>query len=146
MRALSVRQPWAGWIASGRKAIEVRAWATSFRGELLIVSSRRPPIHPAGCALAVVRLSHCRPVTAGDEEAACCSLSAGSWAWVLTNPRRIRPFPVRGRLGLYEVELPEAGLVFETGEGGSRIASPADLGGIRAEDSVSRGAQGERIL
>ena len=118
MKALSVRQPWASWIASGRKTIEVRSWATSFRGDLLIVSSRKPPIEPAGCALAVVRLAECRPMTADDEVAACCPFSTGSWAWVLAEPRQIRPFPVRGRLGLYEVEVPIEGLIFATSSHG----------------------------
>ena len=34
--ALSLKQPWAALLVSGRKTIEVRRWATDYRGELLI--------------------------------------------------------------------------------------------------------------
>src|SRR5262245_40463040 len=34
--ALSVRQPWAELIMSGRKTIEVRSWAAEYRGVLWI--------------------------------------------------------------------------------------------------------------
>lgn len=34
--ALSIRQPWAELIVSGRKSIEVRTWATEYRGPLWI--------------------------------------------------------------------------------------------------------------
>lgn len=103
MRAISVRQPWANLIASGRKTIETRTWPTRYRGELLIVSSARPMIEPAGCALAIARLVDCRPMTATDETAACCELYPGAWSWVLEDIRPITPFPVRGRLGFYDV-------------------------------------------
>jgi hypothetical protein len=107
MKALSVQQPWASLIASGRKTIETRKWKTDYRGDLLIVSSKRPKIEPAGCALAIVRLVNCRPMTPEDEAASCCSLYPGAYAWELGSVRAIEPFPVKGRLGLYEVALPE---------------------------------------
>jgi len=72
MRALSVRQPWANMIAPGEKSIETRTWRTGYRGELLVVSSRKPRVEPAGCALAVARLVDCRPMTKDDELKACC--------------------------------------------------------------------------
>lgn len=34
--ALSLKQPWAALLASGRKTVEVRKWNTRFRGELLV--------------------------------------------------------------------------------------------------------------
>lgn len=106
MKALSVRQPWANMIASGKKTIETRKWPTEYRGDLLIVSSKTPPIPPAGYALAVVRLADCRPMTRADEEAACCPGYPNAYAWVLEDVRAIQPFPVRGRLGIYDVEMP----------------------------------------
>jgi hypothetical protein len=36
MRALSVRQPWAELILSGRKTIETRTWRTSHRGLIAV--------------------------------------------------------------------------------------------------------------
>jgi len=107
MKALSVKQPWANMIASGQKSIETRTWATNHRGLLLIVSSKTPAIAPAGMALAVANLVDCRPMSALDEPSAQCSKYDGAYAWVLERIRAIRPFPVRGQPGLFEVELPE---------------------------------------
>ena len=36
MKCLSLQQPWAELIVSGRKTIETRKWKTNFRGEFLI--------------------------------------------------------------------------------------------------------------
>ena len=105
MKALSVKQPWANLIAAGEKTIETRAWATDYRGPILIVSSRLPNIEPAGFALAIADLVDCRPMTRQDELAARCSVYPNAYSWVLRNIRKIQPFPVRGRLGLYEVEI-----------------------------------------
>lgn len=105
MKALSVKQPWANLIASGKKTIETRTWVTDYRGELLIVSSKSPNIEPAGCALAIVHLVDCRPMTKADEASACCELYPNAHAWVLTQIRPIKPFPVRGQLGIYDVEF-----------------------------------------
>lgn len=38
--ALSIRQPWAGLIAAGRKTIEVRTWTTQRRGWVYIHASK----------------------------------------------------------------------------------------------------------
>ena len=110
MKALSVKQPWANLIASGAKTIETRVWETPYRGELLIVSSRQPAIAPAGCAVAVVRVVDCRPMTKNDESAACCNLYPGAWAWVLDGVRAVEPWAVRGQLRIYDVHLPARGL------------------------------------
>ncbi len=109
MKALSVKQPWANMIAAGEKTIETRTWATDYRGELLIVSTKAPKIEPAGCAVAIAELVGCRPMTEKDQLEACCSIYDGAFAWIFTNVRAITPFPVRGQLGLYEVELPNQG-------------------------------------
>ncbi len=106
MKALSIKQPWANMIARGEKTIETRLWYTSYRGPLLIVSSKKPAIAPAGSALAVATLVSCRQMTRDDEEAACCEWYEGAYAWVLCNIRRIRLFPVQGQQGLYEVDVP----------------------------------------
>lgn len=105
MKAISLKQPWANLIAEGKKTIETRTWPTKYRGDILIVSSKSPPIEPAGCAVAVVTIVDCRPMTKEDEEAACCALYPGAWAWVIENIRKVeKPFPVRGMLGIYEVD------------------------------------------
>lgn len=42
MKAISVKQPWASLIARGSKTVEVRTWATKYRGPLLIVAGLQP--------------------------------------------------------------------------------------------------------
>ncbi len=122
MKAISLRQPWATLVADGVKSIETRTWPTNYRGPLLIVSSRvRKPLgvppmasddalakvagDPLGNALAIVELVDCRPMVAEDATNACCELYPRAWAWILTKARRITPFPVKGQLGLYEVQV-----------------------------------------
>lgn len=39
MKALSLKQPFAELVVSGRKTIELRTWNTSFRGEFLVHAS-----------------------------------------------------------------------------------------------------------
>ena len=111
MKALSVRQPWAGLIASGRKKIELRSWATPYRGPLAIhagLTVDRPAAlelklgesecEPRGCVLAVVDLVACREVFqfVGDEAMIL-------YQWRLKNPRRVEPVAVTGKLGLFEL-------------------------------------------
>ena len=105
LRALSLKQPWANLVAAGRKTVETRTWRTAYRGPLIIVSSRRPPVEPAGCAVALAELVDCRPMTREDEKAAGIALYPGAQAWILKNIRPLRPFPLRGALGLYSVTL-----------------------------------------
>lgn len=114
MKAISVRQPAANKIASGEKTIEIRTWSTHYRGDLLIVSSASPKIEPAGFALCIARLADVRPMTKEDEAAACCAWDPSHIAWVLTDIRPIAPFPVKGRLGIYEVQMPVNGAGEET--------------------------------
>jgi len=106
MKAISLHQPWASLIAEGDKTIETRRWSTEYRGELLIVSTKRPVVTslPAGMALAVVNVADCRPMTEADCQAACCEIYPGAFAWMLTNIRKIKPFAVRGSQGFYEVD------------------------------------------
>jgi len=108
MKALSVKQPWANLIASGEKTIETRIWATGYRGEILIASTKRPNIDPAGYGIAIATLADCRPMTHQDEAAAHCILYPQAFAWVLRDIRRIAPFPVRGALGLFDVDVPDS--------------------------------------
>ncbi len=108
MKALSVKQPWANMIARGEKTIELRSWRTRYRGDLMICSSALPDIPPAGAALAIVKLVYCKKATQADEERACCVVRVGrDFAWILENVRRIRPWPVKGAQGLFNVPYEE---------------------------------------
>ena len=48
--ALSIKQPWAALLISGRKSIEVRKWPTSRRGSVLIHAARIPDNRPEAWA------------------------------------------------------------------------------------------------
>jgi hypothetical protein len=41
MKCLSLRQPYAELVVTGRKTIEIRSWNTKFRGEFLIHASKK---------------------------------------------------------------------------------------------------------
>lgn len=111
MKALSVRQPAANKIASGEKTIELRTWATKYRGPVLIVSSKKPKIEPAGCVLAIVDIVDCQPMREEHMAASCCSqVYPECFSWILANVRQIRPFALRGSLGLYEVNLDQSNI------------------------------------
>lgn len=105
MKAISIRQPWANKIAYGPKTIETRTWYTKYRGPLMIHSSKKPAIKPAGCAIAVVTLLDCRRMTKGDEKDACCPYYPGAYSFVF-GKRWTLPHPIymSGALYIYDTE------------------------------------------
>jgi len=48
--ALSLKQPWAALLVYGHKTVEVRRWATTRRGPVLIHAARVPDPRPEGWA------------------------------------------------------------------------------------------------
>ncbi|MEG3437674.1 hypothetical protein V0288_11140 [Pannus brasiliensis CCIBt3594] len=63
---------------------------------------------PLGHAIAVVTLADCVPVESienqlSEMELALGDYSEGRFAWMLTDIKRIEPFPVVGQLGLFDV-------------------------------------------
>lgn len=52
MKAITIWQPWASWLASGKKLFETRSWYTKYRGPIAIhaasrsISSVRRRVHP----------------------------------------------------------------------------------------------------
>ena len=128
-RALSIKQPWAGLIAAGKKTLEIRSWKTNYRGEVLLLAGKgfdacewlpltapfldvrrfvgeRPPL-PRGCAVALATLGNCRLMNRNDEDRALCPYSEGLFAWELFNVRPTRPVPISGMLGLMLLTLDE---------------------------------------
>jgi hypothetical protein len=112
VKGISLKQPWANLIASGEKTIETRTWSTNYRGPLLIVSTKSPPIAPAGFALALADLVDCRPMEGKDEAAARCKRYDGAYAFVLANVRPIVPLPVRGARRIFDVDIAESDITF----------------------------------
>ena len=118
LRVLSVRQPWASLIASGRKTLELRSWETDYRGPLLIIAGGRPwkgdhghDLGPLGVAICVVDVVGCRRLTRADAEASGLRpdkleplLAEGWFAWELSDARPVPATPIKGKLGLYRAD------------------------------------------
>ena len=104
MKALSIKEPWASMIYSGKKTIETRTWQTNYRGKILLCASKKPSTNLSGNAFAIVELIDCRPMTKQDEEAACCELYDRAFSWVMNNIENIDLFQIKGQLGLFNVD------------------------------------------
>lgn len=113
MKAISLKQPWANMIAARVKTIETRKWKTSYRGTILICASMNVdssfdhdwPTQPVGVAVALAEIVDCRPMVAADEKDACCAVYPRANSWVLANIVPIKPFSVRGALGVFDVDI-----------------------------------------
>ena len=109
MKAISIKEPWAGLIHTHVKSIETRTWATKYRGRLLLCASRSPKSDISGKAFAIVNLVDCVPMTKQHLAAACCPVYPDAWAWLLEDVTPLAdPFPVTGQLGLFDVDYEEA--------------------------------------
>ncbi len=115
-KALSLKQPFANLVIEGKKTIETRKWATSYRGDIVICSSKQPsfgyaqdkPIHPAGYALGIVELYHIEPMRSEHEVGACCKVYPKAQAWFIKNLRVFKTsIPIKGQLNLFNLELPD---------------------------------------
>ena len=111
MRALSVRQPWAGLILSGRKTLEIRSWSTTHRGPLVICSCSQPfkgykaEKSDLACILCLVDLIDVSPWEPSGLPASCIpgDWFPGQMAWALDNPRPLERLPFKGKLGLFQI-------------------------------------------
>ncbi len=105
-KAISLKQPWANLVASGKKTIETRKWSTNYRGDLVICSSQNPKIEPYGKALCIVELYDIKPMEKKYEKKACIKVYPKANAWFLRNLRKIDPpVLVKGSLGIFDLEL-----------------------------------------
>ena len=110
IKRLSLKQPFANWVAvTGQKSIETRTWGTAYRGDILICSSLTGSGEGLrGYALGIVELYDVRPMTIDDEANACIELFPRAVAWLLRNHRTLaEPFPLKGSLGLRDLEIDE---------------------------------------
>jgi hypothetical protein len=108
MKALSIRQPYAEWIASGEKTLEVRSWRTHYRGPLIICSSQRPddPEYkdlPLGKTICKVELVDVRPMKRKDTKAAKSSYDPDCFVWEMKVIKRVRHKSIKGKLGIFNL-------------------------------------------
>ena len=104
MKALTVHPIFAMQIVTGIKTVEVRTWKTDYRGDILITSSAKK-FHNTipGHVLGVVRLANVVPFKKEHMEGALIDhMPFDAYAWILEDPRVIKPIPIKGKLSLWE--------------------------------------------
>ncbi|MBN2202568.1 MAG: ASCH domain-containing protein [Candidatus Aenigmarchaeota archaeon] len=104
MKALSIKEPWASMILRGEKTVEVRTWRTNYRGDILVCASAKPKTENSGNALCIVEIVDCRPMKKSDAKLSGGYFEPKSYSWVLENIRKIKKFPVKGKLSIFNVE------------------------------------------
>ena len=124
MKCLSLKQPYAELIVSGKKTIELRTWNTKFRGEFLIHASRtvdkeaceRNMIDPESLMTgAIVGKSNLYDVKTyysknsflGDRNKhfADSNFTKYKYGFLLKESKRLKkPIPLLGKLGFFNVE------------------------------------------
>ena len=116
MKALTLAPDWAMLVFQGEKTVEFRTWKTNYRGDILICSSAKKM---RGCisghALMVATLKDCVKFQKCHLDAAAMDSmpDQNGYAWIFDNFRMLYPFPVKGKLGLFDVETPELKFVPE---------------------------------
>jgi hypothetical protein len=120
--ALTVRQPWAELIISGRKSIEVRTWITNYRGLVWLHAGRyvdemldlrfgiTDP--PRGAFVGRVQLlsitpfDHERWELWRDRHLDPGHYRPGLFAWAMASPQRLsQPISAVGQRGLFPIEV-----------------------------------------
>ena len=116
MKALSLKQPFAELVVSGKKTIEIRKWNTKFRGEFLIHSSKTSDNNamikhgydnlPLGVIvgkadLVSVKKYLNRKEFEKDKHKHLASSDYGNYGFFLKNAKRIKETPDKGKLGFW---------------------------------------------
>jgi ASCH domain len=117
--AISVRQPWAELLISGRKSIEIRPWMPEYRGRMwLHVGLKSNPELEVGFGfkdlyrggfvgsielIAVVPITEERWMQWRDKHLDPGGYHSGLVAWMMGTPRRFQmPVPGKGQLYLFD--------------------------------------------
>lgn len=145
MKALTLTQPWATLVISGRKRVETRSWSTSIRDRIAIHAAKSMPwwaievavefgldahLLPRGAVLGTVAIADVLPTeeirdALSDQELAYGEYSPGRFAWLLEDPHALEtPVPSTGALGFWRWDPTEAAeIVYACG------IAPSNLGG-----------------
>lgn len=133
MRAITLHEPYASFMACGVKTIETRHWSTPFRGRLAIHAAKGIPPYareamddpvisglmiqnginrnmlPLGSIVAVVTVIDVVPTSAvkdeiSDAERALGGYEGSRFAWITDELHRLTyPLPCKGRQGFWNV-------------------------------------------
>jgi len=118
MKALSLKQPFAELVVSGKKTIELRKWNTKFRGKFLVHASKNPDKKamkkfgfenlPLGKIIGEAELVDVikyadKEQHKNDKDKHLADDSWGDYGFVLKNVKRLKPIDTKGSLGFWEV-------------------------------------------
>ena len=99
MKALSIHAPYIHDIITGSKKEEYRTWKPKEFGRILLCSSaKRYPGYASGYALCTVEVTDIRNYPGEGPNGRML------YGWVLKNIEYIEPFPVKGKLHLFDVD------------------------------------------
>lgn len=122
MKALSLKQPFAELIVSGKKTIELRKWNTNFRGEFLIHASKIPDQKamkkfgfeklPLGFIIGKAKLIDVKKYKneeehKKDKDKHLASSYWGNFGFILENPKRTKLIPAKGKLNFWDFNTNE---------------------------------------
>jgi len=119
MKAITMRQPWAGMVACRLKTIETRTWRTKHRGLIAIHSSQRVDCHwptieaygydvpehlrMGGCVLAVADLVRCHRLRGCETAQTLCECTDKIGWWLERIVALPEPVPCTGARGVWEL-------------------------------------------
>ena len=117
MKALSLKQPYAELVVSGKKKIELRKWNTKFRGNFLIHASKNPDENAMkkfgfknlhlGFIMGKAELTDVKKYNSDkeffkDKNLHLADSTWGRYGFVLKNAKRIEPVPAKGKLNFWD--------------------------------------------
>lgn len=117
MKVLSLKQPFAELVVSGKKTIELRKWNTNFRGEFFIHASKvvdKDAMQkfgfvdlPVGCIIGKVRLLEVKHYLnekdhTNDKDKHLANNFWGNYGFILDKAERVERISVKGKLGFWD--------------------------------------------
>jgi predicted transcriptional regulator len=126
LKCLSISQPFADLIISGKKSIELRNWNTNFRGEFLVHAPVKIRIDDAkrlkinkkfvtGAIIGKVQLYDVKKYNSYKEiksdqkfHFSTKKFQSKTFGFLLKNAKPLRiPIPWKGQLGIFDVNFPK---------------------------------------
>ncbi len=126
MKCLSISQPFADLVISGKKSIELRSWNTNFRGEFLVHAPLKIRIDDAkrlkinkkfvtGSIIGKAQLYDVKKYNSVKEitldqklHFSTKKFQTKTFGFLLKNAKPLRiPIPWKGQLGIFDVDFPK---------------------------------------
>jgi len=120
MKVLSLKQPFAELVVSGKKTIELRNWNTKFRGKFLVHASMNSDKNsmkkfgfselPLGYIVGSAELVDVKKYSSESENKKdsnkhLADNSWGNYGFILKNAKRIKPILAKGKLNFWEYDF-----------------------------------------